>query len=442
MKQSWLIALREVREQVFNRSFLGMLIIGPLLVLCLMYFFVKANDQGKKKLTVLIADPGDIMKGVISSKEDPNVEYYFVDSYLEITEFKEGKKYQKFDALIEVNEKVLNNKKVFVFYRDVLSNSGQNSIKFNIERRIEEVMVDEFTGLTIDEFRQIKQPLNMDFRNIDDPMSLNSKKEGYAGLFFGLVIVLFILLFGFSILRGTAREKSNRISEVLVSIVKPRFLMLGKIIGIGITALIQLGMWLALIGIGVWFLKSFVFPEFFLSEEYIDVQMNEGAETINSDLNSVHQNEIIDLIYHRLDLMVILPLFFITFVLGYVFYGTFFSLIGAGLGSESDGQQFSIPLVSILLFSLYAGYFSVIYPESGLANICQFVPFTSPVVLMVKLCQGYPEGSSYLMYLSLIILGVSSVCMLWIANRIYKKGILEYGHSLNVRRLFSWMKGD
>ena len=442
MKQIWLIALREIKERVWNRSFIVMLFIGPFIVLSLLYFLVKVNDQGKKKLTVLIADPGNIMNGVLSSKENPNIDYYFVNDYLRLEEFNKGKKYQKFDAFIEINEKVLNNKKVFVFYRDVLTSPMQNSIKFNVERRIEEVMVNQFTELTVDEFRQIKQPLNMDFRNINDPMSMKSKKEGWAGLFFGVVIVLFITLFGFAILRGTAKEKSNRISEVLVSIVKPRFLMLGKIIGIGITALIQLVIWCGFIGVGVWLLQTFVFTEFFISDEYISLQLNEGTDQLNNQLNNVHQNEIIELIYNRLNLLVILPLFFITFVLSYVFYGTFFSLIGAGLGSESDGQQFSIPLLFILMFSLYSGYFTVIYPESGFSDLCQFIPFTSPVVVMVKLCQGYPEGGAYLLVLSLLILFLSSIVMLLLANRVYKKGILEFGHSLSTLKFFSWMKGD
>ena len=113
-----------------------MLFVGPFLVLTLAYFLVKANDQGKKELTVLIADPGNIMEGVISSKDNASVNYYFVDGYLELDEFKLGKDYQRFDVLIEINEKVLNNKKVFVFYRDFLSSDVKNVIKFNTERRM------------------------------------------------------------------------------------------------------------------------------------------------------------------------------------------------------------------------------------------------------------------------------------------------------------------
>jgi len=442
MRQSWIIAMRELRERVLNKSFLLMLFVGPFLVLTLAYFLVKANDQGKKELTVLIADPGNIMEGVISSKDNASVNYYFVDGYLELDEFKLGKDYQRFDVLIEINEKVLNNKKVFVFYRDFLSSDVKNVIKFNMERRMEEVLVHEFTSLSVDKFREIKQPLNMDFRNLDDPMGIESKTEGWAGLFFGFIIFLFILMFGMSILRGVTREKSNRIVEVLVSVVKPRHLMIGKMIGIALSAIFQLFIWFGVIGAGLWVFQNYIFTEFFISDEYINMQLNEGTDILYGQFGGLHQNEMIDLIYERLNLLVILPVFFIIFIMAYFFYGAFFSLIAAGTGSESDGQQFSIPIIALLLFSLYAGYFSVIYPESDFSNICQFVPFTSPVVLMVKVCQGYPIGSGYLLVVSLLILFLSTLFMLYIASRIFRGGILEYGHTLSFRKIFNWFKAE
>lgn len=442
MSQSWIIAMRELRERVLNKSFLTMLFVGPFLVLTLAYFLVKANDQGKKELTVLIADPGNIMEGVISSKDNASVNYYFVDGYLELDEFKLGKDYQRFDVLIEINEKVLNNKKVFVFYRDFLSSDVKNVIKFNMERRMEEVLVHEFTNLSVDKFREIKQPLNMDFRNLDDPMGIESKTEGWAGLFFGFIIFLFILMFGMSILRGVTREKSNRIVEVLVSVVKPRQLMIGKMIGIALSAIFQLFIWFGVIGVGLWVFQNYIFTEFFISDEYINMQLNEGTDILYGQFGGLHQNEMIDLIYERLNLLVILPVFFIIFIMAYFFYGAFFSLIAAGTGSESDGQQFSIPIIALLLFSLYAGYFSVIYPESDFSNICQFVPFTSPVVLMVKVCQGYPIGSGYLLVVSLLILFLSTLFMLYIASRIFRGGILEYGHTLSFRKIFNWFKAE
>ena len=115
MRNSWIIALRELKERVLNPAFLWMLFIGPLLFLGCLYFLFKAGDEGKTSLKVLIADPTGMMENKIVSQETKAVDYYFFDDYLELEEFRDNKKYQKFDALIEVNEKILINKKAFVF---------------------------------------------------------------------------------------------------------------------------------------------------------------------------------------------------------------------------------------------------------------------------------------------------------------------------------------
>jgi ABC-2 type transport system permease protein len=175
----------------------------------------------------------------IVAQEGKTIDYYFTDKYIEVEEFRDSKKYRDFDALMEVNEKILMNKKAFIFYRENPSPDLKMHLKFQLERRVEEVMIEQFTRLSVDEFRQIKQPLNVDFRNVYDPKNEASDMEGWVGFVFGAIIVLFVLLFGMTILRSTTREKSNRIVEVLLASVKPSQLMLGKITGIGISALIH-----------------------------------------------------------------------------------------------------------------------------------------------------------------------------------------------------------
>jgi ABC-2 type transport system permease protein len=266
MKSILLISWKEIKQRVLNRSFILSLILGPIFILTCVYLLVKAADEGKKNVHVLIADPGDILQGVISSKENPNVRYSFVSDYLGIDEFSLGKPYQSFDVLLEVNEKVLNNKKVFIFYRDYLSNRVQNSIRFTFERRIEEVLIEEFSDLTVDAFRQLKQPLNLDFRSIKNPTNSNEGEAGWVGYFFGSIIIFFTLFYGMSILRGVAREKANRVVEVMVSIVSPSQLMMGKIIGVGSAALLQLVVSLVLILCGLYFFQEFLFSDFFLNQ--------------------------------------------------------------------------------------------------------------------------------------------------------------------------------
>ena len=193
MRNSWIIALRELKERVLNPAFLWMLFIGPLLLLSCLYFLFKAGDEGKTSLKVLIADPTGMMENKIVSQETKAVDYYFFDDYLELEEFRDNKKYQKFDALIEVNEKILINKKAFVFYRETPSLDVKMQLKFQLERRVEEVMISEFTNMEVDDFRQIKQALNVDFRNVYDPKNEASNLEGWVGFIFGLLIVVFVM---------------------------------------------------------------------------------------------------------------------------------------------------------------------------------------------------------------------------------------------------------
>ena len=189
--------------------------------------------------------------------------------------------------MLEVNEKVLNNKKVFVFHRDFLSNNIQGSIRYTFERRVEEVLISEFSDLSIDEFRQLKQPLNVDFRSIDNPTNSSSNKAGWVGCFFGMVIMLVTLFYGLSILRGIAREKADRVVEVVVSIVRPYQLMLGKIIGIGTAAIIQIGFWVLFVFLGLYALQDILFSDFFIDASLTASQVSEGAnEILQSEFNS------------------------------------------------------------------------------------------------------------------------------------------------------------
>jgi len=128
------------------------------------------------------------------------------------------------------------------------------------------------------------------------------------------------------------------------------------------------------------------------------------------------------------------------FIIGYFFYGSLFAAIGASTGSESDGQQFVLPLIFMLFFALYSGYFTLNNPESSMATAFHYLPFTSPVVVMVKLSQGYKIGHAYELFLSLFILLISSLAVLNLAGRIYSNGILQFGHRVRLKHLFRWMK--
>jgi ABC-2 type transport system permease protein len=436
MRNSWLVAMRELKERLGSRSFVGMMIAGPVLILVLIYFLFVFGGEGQQKWNVLIADPTGIMDNKILVSADPDVTYSFANGYVEMNEFRDAKQFRDFDALVEINEKILSNKLSFVFYRENPSMRMQTKIRYQVERRIEEVMVAQFTDLSIRDFRKVKQPLNMAFRNVYDPMDEASDLRGWVGLFYGGLIFAFIFLFGMTILRSVTREKSNRIVEVLLATVHPNQLMIGKIVGIGIAAFIQFVVWMLFVAIGLMLMRSYVFPDLFDPSQVVAM----GEHASDKFFAVKEYNQFVDLVYERVRFGTMTFYFVLFFIVGYLFYGALFAAIGATSGSESDGQQFVLPLIFLLCFALFAGYYSLQNPESGLAQLFHYLPFTSPVVVMVKLSLGYAPGHAYEIWMSLIVLILSASGVLVLAGRLYRNGILQFGHRLRFGMLLRWLK--
>ena len=443
MSISWLVAQRELLERIKTRSFISMAIVGPLLVLLITYVLFVLGGNDKARWKVLIADPANIMDTKMLANNNGTITYDFADDYIQLKDFETGKRYQKYDVLLEVNEKILINKSAYLFYREKPNFSVSMTLQFHLERRLEEVLVERFTKMTVQEYRKIKQPISVGFRNIYDPKNESTTLGSWVGFFFGAVILFFILLFGMTILRSVSSEKSNRIVEVLLASVKPRQLMFGKIAGIGLAAIIQLVLWVVIVAFGLYIMRETLFPDIMDASKWDVAKMANEMKNMTFQQHltrSSGYNSFVELIYERIQFDNMLFYFLLFLVAGYIFYGTFFAALGATSGSENDGQQFVIPIVLLLLLAAWAGYYVLNNPESGLSYLFSLLPFTSPMVCMVKLAQGYNPGEGYQLFVSFGILVISSLLTLRIAGRLYTNGILQFGHRLRISQFVKWLR--
>ncbi|MBP6090281.1 MAG: ABC transporter permease [Crocinitomicaceae bacterium] len=443
MRNLWIIALREFIEKLKSRSFILTAFLGPILLVVFLFVIFKFGDNGKKHWDVLVTDPTGIFERKMLPQKDLSVNYFFLEDYVEMEEFRDAKLYQKFDALVEINEKVLTNKTAFVFYRQKPSVKLQTKIQYQSERRLEEVMVKRFTKLPLSSFRKIKQPLNVAFRNVYDPYDESSDIRGWVGYFYGLLIVGFVFLYGMTILRSVSQEKSNRIIEIVLGSVSPRKLMAGKMIGIGLTAIIQLFIWLVIVALGLYVMREFIFHSSIDLSSMVKVQMTEqvkNATLFDQLTQGNEQNDFLNLIYERIQFGTMNFYFILFFIAAYLFYGAFFTAIGATAGSESDGQQFIIPVLLLLVFAAFSGYYCLYNPTSQLTQFFQYLPFTAPIVAMVKLALGFEPGTVYQLFLALFSLLLGAFISLSIAGRLYSKGILQFGHRIRISQLINWLK--
>jgi ABC-2 type transport system permease protein len=189
--------------------------------------------------------------------------------------------------------------------------------------------------------------------------------------------------------------------------------MLGKIAGVAIVALLQLIGWILLLSLGFWILKQYVVIDF-LDPAYWQ------------DAKSMRSNPLSKFIFEELRIGCVLFHFLLFFLASFFFYGAIFSVLGSRSSADSDGQQFLIPLLLVIVLGLVAGVFYILYPAAALSKVLSYLPFTSPVIALIQLAQG-PSLEVYMqLVLSWVLLVVLSFALLWLAGRWYKKTILKF----------------
>ena len=204
------------------------------------------------------------------------------------------------------------------------------------------------------------------------------------GMITAFIIYMFIVIYGAQVMSGVVQEKTNRIVEVMISSVKPFELMMGKIIGIALVGLTQVLLWVLLtvaIGAGVGsFVGGDIDPA---SLQKMQEMQQMGQVNMPAGVNG----EIADFMSSvaGLNFTQLIILFVIYFLGGYLLYASLFAAIGSAVDNETDTNQFSLPVMIPIIFAIYAGIFAAENPEGPLAFWCSMIPFTSPIVMMVRL---------------------------------------------------------
>jgi len=239
-----------------------------------------------------------------------------------------------------------------------------------------------------------------------------------VGLILSLLVYMFVLTYGSMVMQGVMEEKTNRIVELMVSSVKPFQLMIGKIVGIALVGLVQFAIW-ALMGVLIVWGAS--------------VYVGGGAAAVGepSFVEALLQG------LTQLPVGEILVMFLLLFVGGYLLYAAFFAAIGASVNEPSDSSQFLMPVMLIMVFALYAGLYSIENTNGPQAFWCSLIPFTSPIVMMVRLPFGVPLWQEVL---SVAILWLSALLLTWLSAKIYRVGILMYGKKPTFREMMRWLR--
>jgi ABC-2 type transport system permease protein len=246
---------------------------------------------------------------------------------------------------------------------------------------------------------------------------------------------MFVILYGTSVMRSVIEEKTSRIVEIIVSSVKPFQLMLGKIIGNASAGLLQFFIWgiilliLSIVSSSVFGVGMTEMQASKLSPEQLEALKQAAGSGVMETLMQE---------FFRLPLVTIFVLFIFYFLGGFFLYSSLFAAVGAAVDNETDTQQFMLPIMLPLILGVYIGFATVINdPHGPISTIFSMIPFTSPIVMLMRVPFGVPW---YEIAISMALLLFTFVFMVWMAAKIYRVGILMYGKKPTYKDLWKWLK--
>ena len=435
MSKIGLIIKREYLRRVSKKSFILLTFLTPFLFAALVFVPLWLSSiKGDEVHTIAILDSTGKYAPLFEDTET----YRFIHSEQSMDAYKQGTDKDIF-AFLTITEDLLENPKAATLYsKKQIPGELSRLVNMTLKKQIES---DKLATFNIPNLKEIikESKINFNIQTIkwgDDGSEKQSSSvvASITGVIFTMLIYMFIMIYGAMVMQGVMEEKTNRIIEIMISSVKPFDLMMGKIIGIGFVGLTQVFLWAIMTLI-------LITGGSFLVGGGIDNEMLQSGMALNANPNiammSAQQpsNEWIEML-GTINFAEIGILFVVYFIGGYLLYSSLFAAIGSAVDSQEDTQQFMLPVTLLLVFALYAGIYSMENPDGPLAFWCSMIPFTSPIVMMVRMPFEVPLWQ---IILSVGLLYICSIGFTWLSAKIYRVGILMYGKKPSIKEIIKWL---
>lgn len=447
MNKTLIIIGREFSTRVRKKSFLILTIFVPILFAVfyafLMWMLLK-DDTQQRKIAVVNLSPIETPFQQVN-----NNTFEYAESIITAKGAPDFlKQHKDYYAVIWIPENVMTHADIPMYSFSQVPMELKNEIASQLQKRLEEIkrnkviaesqMPDLEAKLAATHSPVLVRTLKIS--DTGEAKESSSEIASVIGLVAGMVIYFFVFMYASQVMKGVIEEKTNRIIEVLVSSVKPFQFLLGKIIGVAAVGLVQFLIWLVFGFILIVVMQAFFLPGLDLEALRNASDLTGGFSPMQSTELSAAQMEIIRKVALTIDPVFILKFlgaFLFYFIGGYLLYASLFAAVGAAVDNETDSQQFMTPLSIILVVGLYIGFTAMKSPESSLVLWSSIIPFTSPIVMLVRIPFGVPAWE---IAVSMAVLVGSFIFFTWLSGKIYRIGILMYGKKVTWKELYKWLK--
>lgn len=429
---------REFKERVGKKSFIITTILMPIVMIAIMAaptLIMMFNTPSKSHIVVEDRS-GIILPALVLEAQG--------SEYLEIIPSSEPVDSlminEKYDGVLVIGEDIVNNPNNATLYTH--EQSGNIEVEKDVTHVIEKAVSDaRLKAYNIENIDQIVKDSQVSVflktvRVLDDgsEKDTSSGVSMMLGLVMDFILYMFLLMYGQMVMTSIIEEKNNRVLELIVTSVRPVQLMMGKIIGVGLVAVLQIVIWAVLVCSFVGFVMPMLIPADVASQVAMANAGTFDASTATIDPDMIQALSMFSSIGFIAKMFLYMALYLIG---GFLFYAAIFAAIGSAVDNVQDASQLTtfatMPIILGIVFSMVV----INDPNGQLAFWLSMIPFTSPMVMMMRVPFEIPDWQ---IWVSLVVLFASFAFMAWVAGKIYRVGIFMYGKKPTIKDLIRWAR--
>ena len=431
-----IIISREFKERVHKKSFIVTTILAPILMVALMalpalisYF----STPGLRKIAV-IDHSGIVLPDLLKSAQD--VEYLtFVPTDESLDKALANENYQ--DVLVIGADIDENPSNVKLYNHETGSVEIENQINHVVEKSVSTYRMTRYNIPNIDQIlADSKVECSLQTIRVSDDgeeEDTSTMISTLLGISMTFILYMFLLMYGQMVMSSIIEEKGNRVLELVVTSVKPTQLMMGKIIGVGLVAVLQIAIWAVFVTLA----SSVLMPMLISDSVASQISMYNAGTLDMAGTDNVEMIQALSMFTSVGKILMLFVYMTIFLVGGFLFYAAMFAAIGSSVDNVQDSSQLAtfvtIPIILGIVMAMSVGT----DPNSTMALWTSMIPFTSPMVMMARIPFGIPDWQ---IWVSALILFLSFGIMAWFAGKIYRIGIFMYGKKPTIKDLIRWAR--
>jgi ABC-2 type transport system permease protein len=467
------VIAREYLTRVKKKSFLVTTIIVPVVFAAAMVAlgFIMSSTKERKQ-SVAVVDRSGIVMSHLENTDRVSFEDFSTQNPDSLKNNLEavGK-----DVLVVVSplDTVKNTVSVQAYSKDPLGVEFSSRVSSEVNEAVEEYRVQSYGIENLSRIMdEVRSDVSLTEYTLDDDGNETVSESGVymiVSMLLGIVIWMFIMMFGGQVMSSVIEEKTSRVVEVLISSVKAMDLMFGKIVGVALVALTQFFLWIVLTMLlvcgataiaGEDVMKNFSAsnPEMMAQTMGVSAEQMQsltgvlpaadqaaasdqatagGAAGESAGQAAPSEMSVVVSTLMNIPWTKLVVSFLIYFILGYLLYASMFAAVGSAVENEGDAAQLQMPITIPLVIAYFIILIAYQNPDSGVVVWGSMIPFTSPIVMLARIPYGVPMWQ---LVVSIALLLATFVGCAWLSAKIYKVGILMFGKKSTFKDLWKWLK--